>query len=144
MRNIDTALWADEFRELLARGFHFFDFLTAYERDSQLEVIARVVNPENKQSQLLATMIDPKLGEVTSIASTYRGAVWHERETAEMFGIYFVGLVDERPLLRRSLLGAPPMLKSTVLAARMLKPWPGQPSHRKQQPIGVAEDWLQV
>ena len=144
MRNIDTALWADEFRELLARGFHFFDFLTAYERDSQLEVIARVVNPENKQSQLLSTMIDPKLGEVTSIASTYRGAVWHERETAEMFGIYFVGLVDERPLLRRSLLGAPPMLKSTVLAARMLKPWPGQPSPRKQQPIGVTEDWLQV
>ena len=144
MRNIDTALWADEFRELLARGFHFFDFLTAYERDSQLEVIARVVNPENKQSQLLATLIDPNLGEVASIASTYRGAVWHERETAEMFGIYFVGLVDERPLLRRSLLGAPPMLKSTVLAARMLKPWPGQPSPRKQQPIGVTEDWLQV
>ena len=144
MRNIDTALWADEFRELLARGFHFFDFLTAYERDSQLEVIARVVNPENKQSQLLSTMIDPNLGEVASIASTYRGAVWHERETAEMFGIYFVGLVDERPLLRRSLLGAPPMLKSTVLAARMLKPWPGQPSPRKQQPIGVTEDWLQV
>ena len=144
MRNIDTALWADEFRELLARGFHFFDFLTAYERDSQLEVIARVVNPENKQSQLLATLIDPNRGEVTSIASTYRGAVWHERETAEMFGIYFVGLVDERPLLRRSLLGSPPMLKSTVLAARMLKPWPGQPSHRKQQPIGVTEDWLQV
>ena len=144
MRNIDTALWADEFRELLARGFHFFDFLTAYERDSQLEVIARVVNPENKQSQLLATLIDPNLGEVASIASTYRGAVWHERETAEMFGIYFVGLVDERPLLRRSLLGSPPMLKSTVLAARMLKPWPGQPSPRKQQPIGVTEDWLQV
>ena len=144
MRNIDTALWADEFRELLARGFHFFDFLTAYERDSQLEVIARVVNPENKQSQLLATLIDPNRSAVTSIASTYRGAVWHERETGEMFGIYFVGLVDERPLLRRSLLGAPPMLKSTVLAARMLKPWPGQPSPRKQQPIGVTEDWLQV
>ncbi|MSO26511.1 MAG: NADH-quinone oxidoreductase subunit C [Candidatus Nanopelagicales bacterium] len=144
MREVDQVFWADEFRALQSQGYFFFDFLTAYERDSQLVVIARVANPETKQSQMLTAKVDAQQNSMASISVTYPGAIWHERETTEMFGISFVGLEDARPLLRRSMLGRPPLLKSSVLAARMLKPWPGQPSHRKQQPVGVVDDWLQL
>ncbi|MDA3023015.1 MAG: NADH-quinone oxidoreductase subunit C [Actinomycetota bacterium] len=143
MRGIDPVFWVDEFSRLQAQGYLFFDFLTAYEREGEIEVIARVVNPKSKESELLVTKVDADHNSVTSISGVYPGAVWHERETAEMFGVNFIGLGDKRPLLRRSMLARPPMLKSSVLATRMLKPWPGQPSNRKQQPIGVVEDWLQ-
>lgn len=143
MRRVEPMVWAEEFRDLLAQGCTFFDFLTAYERDDHLAVIARVVNPDLKSAQLVTTAVEPGENAVKSISDVYPGAVWHERETAEMFGITFIGLGDTRPLLRRSSLGSPPLLKSSVLAARMLKPWPGKPSNRKQQPIGVVDDWLQ-
>ena len=144
MRGIDPVNWADEVSALQAQGYSFFDFLTAYERDGAIEVIARVLDPGRKHSQLLVTKVDTDQKSVASISRVYPGSVWHERETAEMFGINFIGLSDNRPLLRRSMIGRPPLLKSSVLAARMLKPWPGQPSHRKQQPIGVVDDWLQA
>ncbi|GDX31624.1 hypothetical protein LBMAG15_05580 [Actinomycetes bacterium] len=144
MPEIESVLWAGEFRSLRTQGFLFFDFLTAYERDGQLAVIARVVNLDTKQSLLLTAKVDADQNSIATISDLYAGAVWQERETAEMFGIKFIGLGDTRPLLRRSMLARPPLLKSSVLAARMLKPWPGQPSHRKQQPVGVVDDWLQA
>ena len=55
-----------------------------------------------------------------------------------------------RPLVRRQSAGAPPLLRSTVLPARMARPWPGaadageepRSSRRRQAPPAVLPGWL--
>jgi len=39
------------------------------------------------------------LGSIDSVVAVWPGASWHERETAEMFGITFTGHPDPRKLL---------------------------------------------
>ena len=90
-----------------------------------------------------------------SLSDVYPGSVWHEREAAEMFGVSFTGLTDSRNLLLRAPLGPPPMLKDTVLVARVVREWPGSaasdddgrqggnPSRRRMLPPGVPDGFIQ-
>ena len=86
----------------------------------------------------------------------YAGARWHERETAEMFGVGFTSPEGE-PLSLDGLLlpegfEGHPLRKDFVLASRVAKPWPGAkepgesdhdaaPSRRRTRPPGVPEEW---
>ena len=60
-----------------------------------------------------------------TISDIFPGANWHERETAEMFGITFEG----HPLPVKLLLSEPfeghPLRKDFPLMSREAKPWPG-------------------
>jgi NADH:ubiquinone oxidoreductase subunit C len=62
---------------------------------------------------------------IRSIADLYPTANWHERETAEMFGVTFEG----HPLPVKLLLPEPfegnPLRKDFPLMSREAKPWPG-------------------
>jgi hypothetical protein len=97
----------------------------------------------------MSTRLNPDRA-IATVSDVYAGAAWYERELAEMFGVRITGAADERPLLRRTDEGAPTMLKSTVLGARVLTPWPGdadsgddaKANRRRQRAVGVAEDWL--
>lgn len=146
--------WLTRFTQEFDRGLTYFDFLAAYESTVGLCVVARVLDPSSGSSALYVT-VPSAIPALPSLTGRYPGATWHEREAAEMFGLQFIGLDDARPLLRREAGGRPPLLKSTVLAARAVIAWPGaaepdaldgrrrdNPSRRRMRPIGSpSPDW---
>ena len=148
---VPPAEWVPTLAGLREHGHDLLDFLTAVDRGDEIEVLARVVASGTATGVLVSTRVPVREAHLPSAAGLYPGANWHERETAEMFGIVFDGHPDPRPLLLRSTVGRPPLRRSTVLAARVVTPWPGaadpaagaRASRRRQQPPGVSESWLQ-
>ena len=67
---------------------------------------------------------------LASLTDVWPGLAWHERETAEMFGLDLTGFDDGsgeglRPLLLPDGFEGTPLRKSFLLAARAVRPWPG-------------------
>ena len=60
-----------------------------------------------------------------TISDIYPGANWHERETAEMFGIAFEGHPQPVKLLLPEPFEGHPLRKDFPLMTREAKPWPG-------------------
>jgi len=149
MRQVITADWVSELAAVRAAGFDCFDMLAGIDRGESIEVIASMMRSTDATCELVSTMLNPDRA-VATVSDVYAGAAWFERELAEMFGVRITGAADERPLLRRTDEGAPTMLKSTVLGARVLTPWPGEAdagddakaNRRRQRAVGVAEGWL--
>ncbi len=109
-------------------------------------VFLHVINPDTREGVMLRTEI-AEGARLPSVAHLWKGAAWHEREAAEMFGIE----LDERTdhlLLPESFEGHP-LRKDFVLAARVVRPWPGAlepgedttsaPSRRRTAPPGVPD-----
>ncbi len=159
-RDVSSSEWLPVCRELLGSGHDYLEVLTAIDRESEREVIAVLCSSARDSatgSVGIRTRVPADAPSISSITDVFPAAAWHERETAEMFGITFAGLADARPLLRRESLGAPPLLKSVVLAARVAREWPGaaeaevrddgrkagNPSKRRQRPAGAPADWWQ-
>ena len=126
--------WVQVLGRCRADGFTLLDLLTGIDRGAQVEIVARVVDPGTSQARLLGTIVDDRIDSATGV---YPGASWHERETAEMFGISFDGLADRRPLLLREPVVTPPLRKTALLAARLEREWPGSGGSRKTRPLGV-------
>lgn len=149
MNNMDASEWRAFWVDAHASGHAYFDFLTAVDRLDVIELVAHAVNPDSGAQVLASCRIAAAEPRADSLSAVYSGAAWHERESSEMFGVTFVGLLDSRPLLLRSRLGVPPLRKSTVLAARVASDWPGtaepgrSPSRRRQRPPGVPDSWLE-
>jgi NADH-quinone oxidoreductase subunit C len=141
--------WRAELELARQEGYSMLDLLTSVDHGHELELVARVVRPDG-EARILSGRIAAQEPAAPSVTDLFAAATWYERETAEMFGIEFDGLTDRRPLLRRATLGAPPLRRSTVLAARVALPWPGSAEvpdgrrgpRRRQQPPGVPESWL--
>jgi NADH:ubiquinone oxidoreductase subunit C len=139
-------------RDELACGF--FDFLSAVDEGAGLRVVCHVAALEPWGHVLLRTMLPAERPAVASVADVYAGAGWHERETAEMFGIEFLDDTGA-PLDLPGLLLPPgydghPLRKEALLAARNDRPWPGakepgesdadvRPSRRRLRPPGVPD-----
>lgn len=149
MRMVPLADWVAELAALRAEGFDTLDMIAGVDRGESIEVIASVM----RSADAVCALVSTELGADSSIATiteVYAGAGWYERELAEMFGVRVSGTADERPLLRRTEEGAPTLLKSTVLGARVLTAWPGdadagddaKANRRRQRAVGVAERWL--
>jgi NADH-quinone oxidoreductase subunit C len=109
-------------------------------------VLLHVVDPVNRQGLLLRTEIGAD-EQLPSVADVWAGARWHEREAAEMFGIELTGEPPARLLLSEAFQGHP-LRKDFVLAARVVRPWPGAlepgestsaPSRRRLAPPGVPD-----
>ena len=124
--------WRDELLALRAAGFDVLDWLSARD-DGEVVITACLVRSDNPADFRLVHAQAP----VPSVADIFPSAAWHERETAEMFGVGF-GL-EPQPLLLPA--GTPPVLrKQTPLPAR-LGHWPGavDPAkpRRQQDPPGT-------
>lgn len=105
-------------------GCAHFDWLTAVdELDEGFSVVAHVWS--GRARLLVRTRVPRDRPELATATGVYRGANWHERETAEMFGITFAGHPDPRPLLLPDGFEGHPLRKEFVLASRVAKPWPG-------------------
>lgn len=159
-------------------GLDFFDWLSGVDEPAAepaaVDVVAHLVVSRSggdgigESAGLVRLLLRTRLlvGELTlaSVTDLWPGAAWHERETAEMFGVDFTGFDDGarsldgeplglRPLLLPDGFEGTPLRKSFVLAARASKPWPGakepgesdtaaSPSRRKMLPPGVPDaEW---
>lgn len=148
---VTAAEWRGALTAMRDAGLTYFGHLTAVDRGDELEVVAHVSTPDVRAQRLVSTTVPAHRPMLDSIVAVYPGADWHEREAAEMLGIEFAGHPDPRPLLLRSTVGAPPLLKSTVLAARAVTDWPGATdpqgsgsagTRRRQRPPGVPDSWI--
>jgi NADH-quinone oxidoreductase subunit C len=126
-------------------GYRFFDWLTGVDLGPDgFAVVVHLYAVQSRAHVLLRTTVARDEPVVPSATTVYPGADWHERETAEMFGITFEGHPDPRPLLLADDLGAHPLRKDFVLAARASTEWPGAVDpetaggrRRRPQPPGV-------
>jgi NADH-quinone oxidoreductase subunit C len=123
-------------RDDIALGCRFFTFLSAVDRstykfddDEQkggLEVLVHLYSPEKIWHVNLHVPLDFETPVCPSMTGVFRGAEWHEREAAEMFGIHFTDHPNLTTLYLSEDFEGHPMLKSFRLPARSyVKDWPG-------------------
>lgn len=111
--------WRDRLLAARAEGWDVLDWLSAVDEGQTVRVVACLLRGHEYR------LISCEPGEaLVSVADVYPSAAWHERETAEMFGVRFAGHPDPRPLLLAE--GAdPPLRRGHPLPAR-LTDWPGR------------------
>ncbi len=160
---VPAELWTAALTAVRDRaGAAYFDWLTAVD---ELEAgytvaafVCRAEGPDRARGVLLKTRVPRDNPRLASATPVYRGANWHERETYEMFGIEFEGHPELKPLLLPDGFEGHPLRKDFVLAARMVKAWPGakepgesdhdrpaagSPGRRRMLPPGIADEgWL--
>ncbi|HEY9440816.1 MAG TPA: NADH-quinone oxidoreductase subunit C, partial [Streptomyces sp.] len=133
-------------------GCTYFDWLSAVdEPGTGFRVCAHVAAPRGGTVRrlLVRTTVPHDAPSLPSAVGVYAGAAWHERETHEMFGIGFEGHPHLVPLLLPEGFEGHPLRKDFVLAARVVKAWPGAkepgesehggPKRRTMQPPGVPD-----
>jgi NADH-quinone oxidoreductase subunit C len=149
--SVDPSEWVALLTELRDRaGLTYFDWLSAVdEGDGRFTVFCHLYDPEERRHALARTEVSAVPPTLPSATPVFRGAAWHERETAEMFGIGFTGHPQLKRLLLSDDFDGYPLRKDFVLTARVSKSWPGakepgesgdgSPSRRKMQPPGVPD-----
>ncbi|MET7515099.1 NADH-quinone oxidoreductase subunit C, partial [Streptomyces sp. NPDC005480] len=107
-------------------GCTYFDWLSAVdEPGTGFCVCAHVVALSPVRRLLLRTTVPHDAPVLATAVDVYAGAGWHERETHEMFGVRFEGHPHLVPLLLPDGFEGHPLRKDFVLAARVVKAWPG-------------------
>lgn len=124
--DLPPAAWVPSLSALAAAGASYLDFLTAVDRpmvdDGIIEIVAHVVEPGTWWHVLVATRCPRQAAALGTVTSAYPGAAWHERETAEMFGVTFTGHPAPGPLLLPGDQPVPPLRKDVALTARSDRP----------------------
>lgn len=111
----------------------FFTFLSGVDRSEAggeqqaggLEVLVHVYSPDHGFHVNVHVPVDSDNPVCRSITSLFEGANWHERETAEMFGIEFEGHPRLVKLYLPEDFEGYPLRKSFRLPSRLVKDWPG-------------------
>ena len=80
-------------------SFEYIKFLTSVDYIEYLEMVYCLYSFKNNWSITIKVRLFGQKPVVDSVCSIYRGADWHEREMAEMFGIDFVGHPNLKNLL---------------------------------------------
>jgi NADH-quinone oxidoreductase subunit C len=129
----------------------FFDWLTGVdEQAAGIAVVAHLYSLTSRHHVLAQTVLARPAPVLPTVTGIYRGAAWHERETAEMFGVVFDGHPYPVPLLLPAGFEGHPLRKDFALAARAAQEWPGAkepgerevpPARRRLAPPGVPEGW---
>ncbi|UGQ14672.1 NADH-quinone oxidoreductase subunit C [Yinghuangia sp. ASG 101] len=129
-------------------GLGFLDWLGGVDEAPEgFAVLAHVCAAPGPRL-LLRTRLPRATPHLATATGVYAGAAWHERETAEMFGIVFDDHPDPAPLLLPDGFEGHPLRKDFVLASRVAKAWPGakdpadsdrSPTRRKSLPPGVPD-----
>ena len=97
----------------------FFDWLTGVdEQPAGFAVVVHLYSLTGRHHVLARTVLAGPAPVLATVTGVYRGAAWHERETAEMFGVQFEGHPYPAPLLRPAGFEGHPLRKVFALAAR--------------------------
>lgn len=104
----------------------YLTFLSAVDwQEEGFEVVIAVFSVRFQNTVIVKVRLpadDPRMPTLTGV---FGGANWHERETAEMFGITFDGHPNPVKLYLSEDFEGHPLRKSFRLASRTYKPWPG-------------------
>lgn len=140
-QRVDPGDWQQRCAGLARDGATMCDMLTAVDdpEGQRIEVVVHLVDVAAARRYLVWTAVDRHLPAVGSLTGIYPGAVWHEREVHEMFGVRFVGHPGLEPLLTTGDMGYP-LLRTTPLPARLQTTWPGttDPADRPAPGRGAA------
>jgi NADH-quinone oxidoreductase subunit C len=93
--------------------------------ETRFQLLARVHAPEKGYGLFLKCDVEGDPPTADTWVPVFAGANWHERETAEMFGIDFAGHPNLIKLYLPGAFEGHPLRKDFPLLARMVKPWPG-------------------
>ena len=129
-----------EVHEVLKEHLPFFSYLSAIDWSAEVavgdppagdevveryEVMTRISDVDEGKALIVSTEIPKDDATIPTLIGVYGGANWHERETAEMFGIDFEGHPNLIKLYLPDGFQGHPLRKSFPLLSRDLKPWPG-------------------
>jgi NADH-quinone oxidoreductase subunit C len=109
----------------------FFTFLSGVDRSEVaddpggLEVLLHVYSPDYAIHVTVHVPVDAESPRCPSISDVYLGALWHERETHEMYGVDFQGHPRLVNLYLPEDFEGHPGLRSFKLPSRIVKDWPG-------------------
>jgi NADH-quinone oxidoreductase subunit C len=109
----------------------FFSFLSGVDRSEVadnpggLEVLVQLYSPDYAFNVTMHVPVDASDPRCPSITEVFKGALWHERECHEMFGIEFEGHPRLVNLYLPEDFEGRPGLRSFKLPSRIVKDWPG-------------------
>ncbi|HUR13898.1 MAG TPA: NADH-quinone oxidoreductase subunit C [Mycobacteriales bacterium] len=125
VRDVPREGWVAAAQDAYDGGHRLFDVLTAVDLEQAgFEVVLRVWDVQRRHGLQLRSRCPRDVARFPSVTAVYAGAAWHERATAEMFGLAFEGH-DTTHLLLPERFEGHPLRKDFVLAARVAKAWPG-------------------
>ena len=137
---IDRSRWVEAVQAVRdGAGLPFFSFLSAVDWSNEVavgepleetveeryEILVRVSSGTTNDSVTLSTDLPKDDARIPTISGVYGGAIWHEREAAEMFGIEFEGHPNLNKLYLTDEFEGFPLRKDYPLLSREIKPWPG-------------------
>ncbi|HET6636476.1 MAG TPA: NADH-quinone oxidoreductase subunit C [Streptomyces sp.] len=111
-------------------GCTYFDWLSAVDEPGVgfrvcAHLVALPAQSAGVRRLVVRTTVPHDAATLPTATGVYAGAAWHERETHEMFGLGFTGHPGLDPLLLPDGFEGHPLRKDFVLAARVVKAWPG-------------------
>lgn len=82
-------------------SFDWMNFITAIDwmANNCIEVIYQLYSNATKDKVVIRVKLDRSNPGIETVSDIYRTAEWHERETAEMFGIKFINHPNPARLL---------------------------------------------
>jgi NADH-quinone oxidoreductase subunit C len=141
--DVEPTGWHAALGAVLSAGGSYLDALAGADlADDGLQVVAHLMSVTGIDAVLVRTVVPSATPELASVGDLWSGATWHEREITDLYGVTFTDSADDRPLLTDRV-GPPPLLKSSLLAARQDSEWPGsfdpadKPGAKKRLPPGV-------
>ena len=140
---VDRSSWVDAITKARDEaGLDYFSFLSAIDWTKETTLGEGVEDPNGVEERyevlcMLATLDDGRRVAISvdlpkddaslpTLSEVFAGAIWHEREAAEMFGIDFVGHPNLSKLYLPDAFEGYPLRKSYPLLSREVKPWPGK------------------
>ena len=104
----------------------FLDFTTGVDRGEEgIEVISHLFSTKHAHSVRIKVLCAGEEPACPTLSGVFPGSDWHERETAEMFGVRFEGHPNATTLLLSDRFEGMPLRKDFALMSREVKPWPG-------------------
>jgi NADH-quinone oxidoreductase subunit C len=126
------------------RGLVRCEWLTAtHNGGDSFEISLMISNEDLSESMILSTDVEASL---ESLIEIYPSVEFHEREVAQMFGVYFIGSNNSAPAFEIELTGFP-LRRDFALATRADTEWPGavepdeNAKRRPSLPPGVLPEW---
>jgi NADH-quinone oxidoreductase subunit C len=128
--DVPRGAWAGALARLRdACGLDWFDWLSAVDELDRpvpgIRLVCRAQSAHDHRGVLVRTLLPAGDLRAPTAAGVWAGAAWHERETAEMFGVSFDGAASSDPLLLPAGFAGHPLRKDFGLSARAERPWPG-------------------
>jgi len=91
--------WIETAKKLKDAGFSYLSTVTGIDRLNSIEVIFICRKVEGKGTVIVGTIIDRNNPRIPSLKDIWTTALFHERETFDLLGIYFEGHPDLRRIL---------------------------------------------